>query len=380
MKRVAQLDSVRGIAILLVLFWHYFTCQVGGASNAILTRCGHFSSLTWSGVDLFFVLSGFLIAGILLDHRNSSNYFRIFYLRRACRILPLYFLLLASFLGLAWTRLFTSPSFQWLFQDPAPVWSYATFTQNIFMGFRGDFGARWLGITWSLAVEEQFYLVVPLLIYFLPRRLLFCVLIMGIVTAPTLRCISPGFHAFVNTPWRSDSLLSGAALAVLVRWRPFEAVLREYQRFFLVLFGFLLAGAAVMSLRPDRFGQLDHFWLAGLYATFVLIAFASGNPYVGRLLKLAPLVWLGQVSYGVYMFHQAASGLLHGAIHQSAPRLHTWSDAAITIAALGVTLAVSAISYYFFEKPILRFAHRFQYSPRAVHRERNVEESSGVPS
>ena len=163
MKRVSQLDGVRGVAILLVLVWHYFGAQVVAEPKSILHYCTHALSLTWSGVDLFFVLSGFLIAGILLDHHNTSNYFRVFYLRRVCRIFPLYFLLLALFLCLSATNLSTSPSFRWLLHDPFPIWSYATFTQNILMGARGGFGPHWLGITWSLAVEEQFYLFVPFL-------------------------------------------------------------------------------------------------------------------------------------------------------------------------------------------------------------------------
>jgi peptidoglycan/LPS O-acetylase OafA/YrhL len=191
---------VRGVAILLVLVWHYFSCQVAPEPKSILDYFTRAFSLTWSGVDLFFVLSGFLIAGILLDHRKTSNYFRVFYLRRVCRIFPLYYALLAFFLCLSATNLSTSASFRWLFRDPLGLLSYATFTQNILMGARGDFAPGWLGITWSLAVEEQFYLVIPLLIYLLPRRILLYVFLCGILAAPILRCASGGFHAFVFTP------------------------------------------------------------------------------------------------------------------------------------------------------------------------------------
>src|SRR2546430_16200390 len=148
MKRISHLDGVRGVAILLVLVWHYFTSQVVAQPKSFTSYCRHATSLTWSGVDLFFVLSGFLIGGILLDHRNTSNYFRVFYLRRVCRIFPLYFIVLALFLALFATSIATSPSFRSLFQDPFPIWSYATFSQNILMGIRGDFGPGFLGITW----------------------------------------------------------------------------------------------------------------------------------------------------------------------------------------------------------------------------------------
>ena len=155
MKRCAQLDGVRGVALAMVLVWHCFCCQVDAESPVIVGSVSRAFSLGWSGVDLFFVLSGFLIAGILLDHQKTSNYFRVFYLRRTCRIFPLYFLLLGAFVCLYRTPLAASDSFRWLFENPHPIRSYATFTQNIFMATRGSFGPHWLGITWSLAVEEQ---------------------------------------------------------------------------------------------------------------------------------------------------------------------------------------------------------------------------------
>jgi len=152
MKRISQLDGVRGVAILLVLVYHYFTCQIVAEPGTLLSYLNRATSLTWSGVDLFFVLSGFLIAGILLDHRDTANYFRVFYLRRACRILPLHVLLLGLFVCFLATPMAVSPRFEWVFGQPFPLVSYATFTQNILMGIRGDFGPHWLGVTWSLAV------------------------------------------------------------------------------------------------------------------------------------------------------------------------------------------------------------------------------------
>jgi peptidoglycan/LPS O-acetylase OafA/YrhL len=244
------------------------------------------------------------------------------------------------------------------------------------MGMRGGFGPHWLGITWSLAVEEQFYLFVPLLVYLLPRRVLLAVFLCAILAAPILRCASGGFHAFVNTPWRADSLLSGAALAVLVRWHPFMSAVQRHGRLLRPLFVTLLAGAAVMTLRPLQFAAFSHFWLAGLYTIFILIAFARTEPHMESLLRSPVLVWFGRLSYGIYMFHEAVSGMLHGALRHGVPQIRTLSDigsapeirtpfdAGITILALFVTLLLAMFSYHFFESPILRFGHRFQYSPK----------------
>jgi peptidoglycan/LPS O-acetylase OafA/YrhL len=243
------------------------------------------------------------------------------------------------------------------------------------MDARGDLGPHWLAITWSLAVEEQFYLIVPLLIYFLPRGMLLSVLISAILAAPILRCVSGGGHEFHNTPWRADSLLSGAALAVLVRWHPFMSAVQKHGRLLRPVFVALLAGTAVMTLRPPYFGAFNHFWLAGLYTIFVLIASAGTEPRLESLLQFPVLVWFGKISYGIYMFHEAVSGLLHGALGHdpqinslsdvgSAPEIRTPSDAGITVLALFVTLVLAMFSYHFFESPILRFGHRFQYSSK----------------
>jgi peptidoglycan/LPS O-acetylase OafA/YrhL len=364
MKRISQLDGVRGIAILLVLVCHYFTSQIVCQPKSFLSYCRHATMLTWSGVDLFFVLSGFLIGGILLDHRNSSNYFRVFYLRRVCRIFPLYFFVVALFFALSVTSIATSPSFQWLFHASCPLWSYATFTQNICMSIRGGWGPCWLDVTWSLAIEEQFYLFVPLLIYFLRRRILLSVLILVILAAPILRCAFPGFAVSLNTPWQADSLLSGVALAVLVRWHPFVTTVQQHRRLLLSLFVAMLAGAAVMTLRPAPFGAFNHSWFAGLFTVFILIAFVGSEPRLGSFLRSSVLVWFGQISYGIYLFHQPVIGLLQGVWQHGKPQIRTLSDAGITILALCISIFLATISYHFFEKPILRFGHRFLYSPK----------------
>jgi len=160
--RIPALDGLRGVAILLVLLWHGLFEM--NANSRVLSGLLALGKLSWSGVDLFFVLSGFLIGGILLDAKDSPHYFTTFYIRRAYRILPLYF----AVIGVAYSIGHLSTDFGWLGADLAtmkiPWASYPTFTQNLWMAYLGTYGSFTLAATWSLAVEEQFYLTAPLLI------------------------------------------------------------------------------------------------------------------------------------------------------------------------------------------------------------------------
>ena len=119
--RIPQLDGVRGLAIILVLIWHYFSMLVYPAESQFLFHFKQLFNLTWSGVDLFFVLSGFLIAGILVDQKGATNYFQVFYLRRTCRIMPLYFLIFFLYIGLARVPVFKGEAYKWVFADPLPL-------------------------------------------------------------------------------------------------------------------------------------------------------------------------------------------------------------------------------------------------------------------
>lgn len=367
MKRIPQLDGVRGLAILLVIFWHYGGCEFTGARGEFCWYANILLRLTWSGVDLFFVLSGFLIAGILLDHRQTSNYFRLFYLRRVCRILPLYACVVIAFVLVSRTRLGSAPAVTWLFHNPMPIWSYSTFTQNITMAERGTLGANAIDATWSLAVEEQFYLIIPFLIYFLSETALIATLTGLILIAPILRLFWPGVPAFVLTPFRSDSLLTGALLAVAVRSHSFVWFAREHRRS--LTFGFLvfLAGAAGLTIHPPLLqgDAFTHLWLAGLYVCLILIAFIDAEAWLIRPLRWRIMIWLGQLSYGIYLIHKPAVGALFGIWRGTAPIIRTWSDAVLTLAAFALTLLLAVVSFRFFESPITRLGHSFLYTPKA---------------
>lgn len=372
--RVPELDGLRGIAILLVLVWHYFVLRLylepGSAPAYVVATL----RLGWSGVDLFFVLSGFLIGGILMDNRQSGNYFKAFYVRRICRIFPLYFFWFFLFCGVV---LAADPSFlhnnlAWLFADPLPLWSYATFSQNFLMSYGNDFGPNWLGVTWSLAVEEQFYCVFPFIVrYMAPRRLPWF-LIGFIVAAPLLRvALSFAFFsgptaAYVLMPCRADALLLGALCAWMLRQPNIAVLLSSNTKALYAAFAVLLAGTALMTVKYDPFlsagwRTLGYTWLALLYACFLLIAVTEKRGVVKTVARNLLLQRLGTVAYGVYMFHQGMLGLAHGLILHQTPQIHNAQDLAVTVAALALTLVLAGLSWKLFEKPLVALGHRLQY-------------------
>lgn len=355
----------------MVLLWHYIGCQITASATPDLMWLRQIVSLMWSGVDLFFVLSGFLITGILRDARDSAHYWSTFYVRRACRILPLYALLLGTYAIALASGFAGHPPAGWLMAQPMPLLSYATFTQNIFMGLAQGTGANWMGVSWSLAVEEQFYLVLPLLVYFLPGRRLAVCLGAAVLLAPVLRAAFPGYGALVNTYCKADALCLGGLLALLVRHPPALAWAERHVCKFWIALGvgavafvamtFHFGPLAGVELQLSRFSSVSLLVLAAFYAVLLLLILLRPDAPLFRLLAWPALRWLGHVSYAVYLFHQLISGGLHLALRGATPLLESTGAAAVTALALIVTLGLAELSRRHFEGPLLRWGHKFTY-------------------
>jgi peptidoglycan/LPS O-acetylase OafA/YrhL len=365
LQRFPELDGIRGCAIILVLIWHYLTMQL-----KVISRTGHpyldylvrATSLTWSGVDLFFVLSGFLIAGILLDNRHTTNYFQVFYLRRICRIFPLYYLLLLLFAVSSWlTPLPRQQGLSWLLDNAMPVWFYLTFTQNIAMAQASTWGAQMLGITWSLAIEEQFYLLLPLIVRYVPLRLLPWLLLGGIVGAPLLRVSTGIWPAFLLMPCRVDSLFTGALLAYVFRMPGVFDRLRQVPTA-VYLFALLASSClVVVTINPILRDPSNKIWLTLLFGALLLVVLLDQQSVLAKLLRMPWLAWFGKISFATYLIHQTISGLAHSLVRGAFPQITNFQDACITLAALAITLLVAHVLYEKVEKPSLRFGHRFHY-------------------
>jgi peptidoglycan/LPS O-acetylase OafA/YrhL len=334
--------------------------------------------LSWSGVDLFFVLSGFLIGGILLDQRNTENYFKTFYIRRVCRIFPFYFLWLALFFLLPAVLL---PRFQQigaLFAPQGiPQWSYVLFVQNFHMAKTAMLGTSWLAPTWSLAVEEQFYLLAPLMIWLIPIRKLPQVLIALTLCVPALRVylylLHPGIFEYVLLPCRADTLLMGILCACWVRNEAGRHWLEQNPDRLCLALVVLLAGAGYLTavahaqrsfdgLTSFEMVSFGYSWMALLYACLLLIVATRKQGLMVRLTRFTPLRHLGIISYSVYLMHMAINSLVHDLILGKEPHLNNLPGGMVTLAALLLTLVLAAFSWHYFEKPIIRWGHSFSYT------------------
>ena len=374
--RIPALDGLRGIAILLVLLRHaiFGVTSVQGIEAhsrfaSFVIACGQ---LSWSGVDLFFVLSGFLIGGILLDARSSPRYFQTFYIRRAYRILPLYFLVIGLSLLPHLLAQFSAARAAHTTPLPLPWWSYATFTQNFWMAYLGVFGPSGMGITWSLAIEEQFYLSIPLLIRNVRPRNLVIVLLMVIACAPWLRVLLhssmtyPGLASYVLMPTRADALCLGVLAALLVRNEVFWNWLQSNRRTLWSVTGVFFLGVAYMTWQgydalSFAMTTWGFSWLAAFYTCILLIAVSSSGGPASRILQNPSLMRLGTLAYCSYLVHVAIMNALRHPLKAHFPEFPVAAWLVGGILGIGLTLAVAALSYKYFEKPLLKRGHQYSY-------------------
>jgi peptidoglycan/LPS O-acetylase OafA/YrhL len=361
------LDGVRGLAILMVLVLHF----VGNSTpttrvEAVVVWAANYGAY---GVDLFFVLSGFLITGILYDARSKPGFFKNFYMRRVLRIFPLYYLVLVVlFLVVPLVPWFAnSGGLAEIRAHQAWVWLYGL---NIFDGIRGRYSMPYIDHFWSLSVEEHFYFFWPLLVYALARRprwLMATSLVLGLTAlvgrvVASVAGVSP-VTIFVLTPFRLDGLAIGGFLAVLAR-QPGgpQAIMRWNPRI-----AALAGGALLSSFVWNRFTPLGAEWMRPVRGSLILVLLAAmllwaltaePRAMVARVFTSRGMTFFGVYSYGLYVYHHFFSYyfMTHGTEFTLAGMLGARHGLAVGVqAALGsvASILVAYASYHLFEKHFL---------------------------
>jgi len=350
-KHYPQLDSLRAFAVAGVAWHHWMPHHTYGLPFG-------------SGVKLFFVLSGFLITGILLDAKkksadglgNPKTILKNFYIRRFLRIFPLYYAVLIAATILCVSNL--RETYHW----------YFLFTTNFYLLFNNEF-VRYINHFWSLAIEEQFYLFWPLLVFFIPTRRLPLFLVLMILLAPMYRLIGDVAFAEVKlwdmaTIAHFDSLSIGALLAYYRRF-PLPSHLMNYR------FGCIpILTVSILAGFLTKKVSLINSWLGFSSSTFLCIAFGvlihacvSGiQGPIGKVLEFRVFRYLGTISYGLYVLHLLASIPAHATL-KLLPVFHNVPGITLILMSFW-TVFGAALSWKFFEAPLNQYKRYFPYNPK----------------
>lgn len=346
---------MRGFAILLVTLFRFgreaFPGEVYGRPIERLIEMGSL------GVDLFFVLSGFLITRILLQSYGNQHYFSRFYYRRSLRIFPLYFATLAVLLIALPAISSGAIGFPRASDKQFYLWTYTT---NLKMSWDNQWGFGYLDHFWSLAVEEQFYLAWPLVVFFFPARVLRIAVFgaVGCAVARALFCflsentVAPD----VFTLFRCDGLLLGASIAALWQLDPKLPTISQFARP-----GFIgcVAILALAGMMGGRNLEIPKFFVACAWTCFLIMVLSPKQTITRSVMSLMPLQFLGRYSYAMYVFQSPLIPLMNPCFSASgftdSIQATPIDGVAYVVAMFLITLLAAMVSWHGFESIVLRY-------------------------
>jgi peptidoglycan/LPS O-acetylase OafA/YrhL len=363
MDRRSDLDGLRGIAILLTVFLHY------------VARSGYFGPFSppplaslldsfWSGVDIFFVLSGFLIGGIVLDHGTAPNFLRAFYVRRALRILPVAYLTIAV---AYWLLPLAAPSLAR--HGDVPPYAFVLFISNLWTSNTATPYPP-LAPMWSLAIEEQFYIVAPALLLYARASARIPALVAIIGLSPIVRSFDLGLSIWDYPLFRLDGLCAGVLVAILVRNETFSGFVRRHAREFVLVTAGLVSIMLFFAMFPPTSTQTQiawGIWLNTLAAAAVILYLHFHRAsMLSRALSARPLVIAGRLSYFTYLVHMPVLIVI---AHQQSWKPPSWQ---MPVIAFAVTSALAWVSWRFMESPLIQLGRRFAYAENRVSARMNA--------
>ncbi|WP_425619149.1 acyltransferase family protein [Anatilimnocola sp. NA78] len=360
--RDLALDGLRGLAILLISIYRFNGGATGGetADNSLL----HFAALGMRGVDLLFVLSGYLITRMLVDARHDPHFFRNFYARRALRIFPLYYgVLIAVLVVLPLLNPRLGAVFSEARNNQSWLWFYST---NILQAYTGDWPFGFFDHFWSLAVAVHFYLLWPVVIYFASMRSVAAICTILIILSPLVRIswlLAGGNDVApeVFTLGRADLLAAGGLIAILLQHDRWKTRLLPLAQVGILIFALTLVG---IKLSNRRWLTLPDSLFAGLFACLIMLVLHSRRGSLsGAIWQTRWLRFFGKYSYAMYVIQYPLIPLLAPML--SAEVLSTYFASEFLgrtsyIAVMtALTSSIAFVSWHSFEKHFLRLKARF---------------------
>lgn len=359
-RKSVHIDALRGVAILAVVQYHYGSTSGLYRWADLPTTLQGLGSLGFAGVDLFFVLSAFLLTRNLLVNRDAPGVVGAFYRRRVLRILPLYLMLLfaAMTLRALWRPEETGQG-QWLLGGLAPGWVYGLFLQNFWNGLNGHFAGHFLAPTWSLAIEEHFYLVLPLLILRLDARQARRAALALIVAAPVIRFLVEARHGPVAAATfsfaRVDSLGWGMLAASLASTGAGRA---RFSRIWSALGVAAFVAAGLVSLSGVGLWVPVAYSVTALVAAHAVLHVATPRAPAPEGALLRVLAWAGSRCYSLYLLHMPVAGLTAMAAGRETVFVGDAGGALVVLASALLLVLVAEVAYRFIERPFIDYGER----------------------
>jgi len=372
-NRIKELDGLRGVAVIIVIALHIFKRASYFTNHPILLFITDLTTVGWVGVDIFFTLSGFLITSILLRAKNQEHYFRNFYVRRVLRIFPLYYAAIAFILLFA-----PKLEAEFLNQLNVVLPVLLLYQQNWAMLFNSFHLTGYLGVTWSLAVEEQFYFIWPFVVFFLDREKLIKVSFGYIAVSIVARILGAlfwgdlgkvsAFFAYGSFA-RFEEMLIGALLAIFLAGEGAREYVRRYSLAVFVVS--LSAFAALCFMMLPTLPHMEYanypltiggYTTAALFTTGLIGVFVTHPPQnvLRRLFQNSILAFFGKYSYSMYLFHVTAGLILLDIFWHS--ELRGWKPYFLyIIATYAVTVLISLLTWNLLEKHMLGLKKYFEY-------------------
>ena len=355
-KRITELDGLRGLMTIMVVVSHYYG-EVQHGWKVFM--------FGWVAVKMFFVLSGFLVGRLAYERHECVNFISVFYIRRLCRTIPVYmvcvlivFLFICMFGRERW--LVTTNEF--------PLWSYLTFTQNYLMVSTNSMGWPWLAPTWTLSVEEYFYLFVPVIFLAVPVRYLIYVFSIGAFLSVALRIsifqfgIFPYITGLVYLPSNADAIFIGMIAGIF--YLTSLSKLNLYIKTIRIMPFISLSVALIIQLFDNEHRQLFQsigFFIISVGCSAFILSLVMKSPESTRF-NSRILCFFGDNSYSIYLTHLSVLGVIHGILFNKVPDIESWRQLLATTAALPLSVLCGWVFTKIVEAPFTRYGRQWRWA------------------